>query len=101
MSGEDEVPYIEEPDELDDDHESNGLICFLDPERVCGADCMAYTTMPSESPYLNDQQKHCMLIVSAERLSRYAGGALSLMRNSKADTARKGTPPPDPMGKSR
>lgn len=99
MSDED-TPYIEPPDELDDDHEKNGLLCFMGDERVCGPDCMAYTTMPSESPYLNEQQKHCMFIVSAERLGRYAGGILSLLKSSKADTARKGTTLPDPMGKS-
>lgn len=99
MSQNEDVPYIEPPDELDDDAEKNGLNCFLNDSRPCGADCMAYTTFPSESPHLNEQQKHCMAIVSVERLGRYAGGLLSLLRKSEADQKRYSrTSPPDPKG---
>lgn len=94
-----ETPYIEPPEELDDDAEKNGLICFMNPDRSCGADCMAYTTFASESPYLNDQQKHCVAIVGVERLGRYAGGLLSLFKKSEADARRASkTTPPDPKG---
>lgn len=94
-----DTPYIEPPDELDDDHEKNGLNCFLNDTRVCGPDCMAYTTAASESPYLNDQQKHCVAIVGIERLGRYAGGILSTIKKSDADAKRAPIPKaPDPMG---
>jgi hypothetical protein len=95
----DEVPHIEVPDELDDDHERNGLVCFMNMDRQCGADCMAYTTHPSESKYLNDQQGHCVAIVGVERLGRYVGGVLSLLSKKNADDARSRVqPPPSPTG---
>ena len=100
MENEDDdfIPHIEEPDEMDDDNR-NGLVCFLNDQRICRPDCMAFTTEGSESPYLNDQQKHCMLIVSVERLARYSGGLLSLAKNKKADDDRKTqADPPGPQG---
>jgi hypothetical protein len=102
MSDDDEsVPHIEAPDELDDDAETNGLVCFMNMDRPCGPDCMAYTTFGSESKYLNDEQKHCAAIVGVERLGRYAGGILSLLSKKKADDARApAKTPPDPMGGS-
>jgi hypothetical protein len=94
----DEVPYITPPEELDDDPDKNGLICFLNTDRQCGADCMAYTTIASESPYLNEQQKHCVLIVGAERLGRHSGGILSLLKKTDADSKRAAASPLDPRG---
>jgi hypothetical protein len=97
MSDED-TPFIDPPEQLDDDPEKNGLACFLNADRICGADCMAYTTIGSESKYLNDQQKHCVAIVGIERLGRYAGGILQLMKNTGADSKRSTrTTPPDPL----
>jgi len=98
MNQDENATYVEPPEELDDDPERNGLNCFLNDVRVCGSDCMAYTTFASESPYLNDQQKHCSAIVGIERLGRYAGGILSLLKNDKADAGRAKKAPPDPKG---
>jgi hypothetical protein len=95
---EEDTPFIDSPDELDDDPEKNGLACFINGDRICGADCMAFTTVPSESPYLNEQQKHCSLIVSAERLGRYAGGILSLFKKADADSKRSAPHVVDPKG---
>lgn len=86
-----EDPYIEEPDVLEDDAENNGLVCFMNMDRPCGADCMAYTGETSESKYLSSQQKDCIVLVSAERLGRYAGGILSIIKNSQADQGRATT----------
>lgn len=94
-----DVPYIELPDELDDDHEKNGLNCFLNDSRVCGPDCMAYTTFPSESPYLTAEQQHCSALVGMERLGRYAGGLLQLFKKRDADERRfQREEPPNPKG---
>ena len=60
-----DTPFIHAPDELDDDVR-NGLTCFLDGTRQCGADCMAYTTF-SESNSLPQPQGHCLLLANAER----------------------------------
>lgn len=95
------IPHIEEPDEMDDDAEINGLVCFMNMDRPCGSDCMAYTTHGSESKYLNDQQAHCVAIVGIERLGRHTGGILSLLNKKKADDARAGVQsPPSPTGGS-
>lgn len=46
----------------------------MDDERVCNASCMAFCTFPrtSNDSELNQQQSHCVLISSAERLGRHA-----------------------------
>src|SRR5262245_32565672 len=87
-----ETPYIEPPGERRDNPD-DGLMCFINPDRQCGADCMAYTTSGSESPYLNEQQGHCAVIVGIERLGRYTGGLLSVMKKESAD-AKRGVPSP-------
>jgi hypothetical protein len=87
--------------------DSNGLFCFLNGERECGADCMAYLTEPnSESPHLGLQQKNCILLVSVERLGRSTAGIASLVNKAQqasakeaADRMRQSHPsPPDPRG---
>lgn len=80
-------PYVELPDEIDDDV-SNGLMCFINMDRQCGHDCMAYTTQGSESPTLNDQQKNCVIVVGLERLGRYSGGLLKVVKNQIEDETR-------------
>jgi hypothetical protein len=76
---ESERPYIEQPSEKRDDL-ANGLICFIDPTRECGPDCMSFTTTPAESPGLNDQQKRCTILVSLERVGRYLGVFVKLFK---------------------
>lgn len=80
MSVEDEGnPYVERPDRIDDTVE-NGLVCFFNMDRPCGPDCMAYTTTPSESVGMNLQQKHCIALVSVERLGRFSGVLVQLLK---------------------
>ena len=93
----DDEEELEIPDEKED-IEGDGMLCFLDDSRECGPSCMAFTTFESESPMLNDQQKHCSLIVAAERLGRHTGGLLRMLKDSKADEARKPPTPPSPTG---
>lgn len=91
-------PYIEPPDEKDDDVR-NGLICWLHPERECGPDCMAFTTAPAESPVLNDQQKNCAAIVSLERMGRFGGLLVQILKRYFQDSQRADQPPPQkPFG---
>ena len=97
-----EVEFIESPDELDDDPDTNGLTCFLDSDRVCGADCMSYSTFASESPMLNDEQKHCTLLVAAERLGRHSGILIKTIRSDQQDKARTAVASPSkPSGPGR
>lgn len=90
------------PDFKEDDAEKNGLICFLDSTRECGPDCMGYIH-PDEkvenSPLLNRQQQNCVLLISVERLGRYVGAGVSMLRKDKADQARQPMSPPNPLGK--
>ncbi len=48
------------------------LYCFLNAQRVCGADCMAFVTYPRESTKseLQGLQPHCAFINNADRVGR-------------------------------
>jgi len=74
-----ERPYIEQPDIKDDDVR-NGLICWMDGNRECGPDCMAFVKPSSTSATwpLNAQQLNCFWLTSAEKMVRYIGGAAKL-----------------------
>ena len=56
-----------------DDSPRNGLLCFLNADRVCGADCASYSPEPGGGPSLSEEQRHCVLLCSAERLGRHSG----------------------------
>lgn len=81
----------------------NGLFCFIDAGRPCSAECMAFTNLESESPNLGPQQKNCSVIVGVERLGRFAGGIMQLLKRSQSDAQREASskPPPSPMGGGR
>lgn len=81
-----DIPYIHSPDEMDDTED--GLQCFIHPDRICGPDCMSFTTQPAESPTLNEQQKHCVLLVGLERIGRYSGGIVRIIKGFIDDKAR-------------
>ena len=79
--------------------DENGLYCFLDKERPCSSECMAYTPDPVASPYLNGQQVNCTLVVGVERVGRYLGVLATIVKQSHDDHARRASPPPpDPRG---
>jgi hypothetical protein len=84
-----------EPDELDESIEETELICWLDSGRVCGADCMAHTTVEAESKLLNEQQKHCAALVALERVGRHSGGIMMLLKSVGADLTRAAQRPPE------
>ena len=50
-----------------------GMDCFMDDGRVCNAACMAYSTFPrsSKDGELSEQQSHCVLLSSAERVGKH------------------------------
>jgi hypothetical protein len=49
-------PYIERPDEIPVDI---GAACFLNGNRVCGADCSAFT-----DPHAPTAQERCLILSS-------------------------------------
>jgi hypothetical protein len=69
--------------------EGTGLYCFLDRQRECGPDCMAFLPEPSadKAQTLSLQQRSCTIIVSTERVGRFMGGLvqLGLQRQASAD----------------
>ena len=86
-----------------------GLMCFLDRERECGSECMAFLGFGQEvdSNHLTQQQCRCVLISSAERAGRFAGLIAKVLyddsvaaKKAHADEKRAAeTPPtPGPMG---
>ena len=90
----------DEYEEFPEVSSDNGLFCFLDADRPCSGECMAYTTALTESPALTVQQKNCTLLVSADRLSRSLLMVAKVNKKQMEDAARVNVPmPPDPMGR--
>lgn len=84
----------------DEDKPGTGLYCFLNSERECGPDCMAYLGIPIEGPDYNtpDGKRHqwaaCMLLVHSHKLSKH----LVLIANlARADAARNQPQPTPPV----
>lgn len=107
--GEAEGGYIHPPDALDDDPEKNGLVCFLEQTRPCGADCMAFTPFVNEpkTTELSEQSRGCILLVNLERLGIHSVIGMSMLSKSLSDKkkaladitrAQQAQPPPDPIG---
>jgi hypothetical protein len=84
------------------------VFCFLDKDRECGADCLAYKTVPEQNTELDTLQPHCALIDNVSRGARalwivaaVAGDWIKGLRRYEADKARAEsvkTTVPDPMG---
>lgn len=74
-----------------------GLFCFISPDRVCGADCMAYSDPPNHKDFVGKQWAHCLLLVNTHRAGKHltvlASHADTLL-NLKQDEARTNQPPP-------
>lgn len=83
-----ETKDIEAPD---------GLYCFLNPERACGADCMAYETPPNYKDFIGKQWARCVLLVNAHRVGKHLpilAGSLGTLVTQEQDKARMPQPPP-------
>jgi hypothetical protein len=96
-----DTPFIHRPDEVDDDPVRNGLTCFMDQLRPCGADCMAYTTYSDGS--LMGQAGNCILLVNAERsgkhlviLAKLTNDMINGAKRAAADQRREAQVSPSP-----
>jgi hypothetical protein len=74
----------------------------MNNDRQCGPDCMAYLSKPPDSP-LDLQQRHCVVLVGVERLSRHAvigvkviSDLVSLVKTIDQDRKRTDQRPPTP-----
>lgn len=81
--------------------DKNGLICFLDHDRPCGADCMAFGEPPEGVDYQGKQWANCLLLTSAHRGSKHLVVLASIgsdlvkkARTEQADRLRAQQPPP-------
>jgi len=77
-----ELPENVDPTGLDQ------LYCFMDAERVCGPECMAFLTFPrkANSSELSEMQAHCTFLTSADRVGRNITILTSaLINKTKAD----------------
>ena len=102
-----EAPFIHPPDELNDDPK-NGLYCFMDNTRQCGADCMAYTAYTPEpkTTELGMEGRNCSVLVNIERLGIHSVIGVGVLAKgakakkiAEADRARAAQQqPPSPTG---
>lgn len=82
-----------------------GLICFKDKMRVCGPDCMAYTTPPPHPDYTDQQWARCILLVNSHRTGKHLTVIAAALgeQNQKAKTVQadllRATQLPPPMPK--
>lgn len=96
------VNDYQDPPDIKEDDPKNGLMCFLDDTRECGPDCMGYFQGEVENSPLSPQQQNCILIISVERLGRYVGAGVSMLKKTKQDQDRaKQANPPDPLGRTK
>jgi hypothetical protein len=65
------------------------LYCFINADRECGPECMAFSSVPAESPHLSMRQRSCTLLVGVERAGRYMGGLVQLVRSAQQDEKTK------------
>ncbi len=55
-----------------DDVPAGGLSCFISQDRICGPDCMAFSTAHAPgSPYVGEQWACCRLLVNVERSGKH------------------------------
>jgi len=84
-------------EETDDEVKpGTGLYCFLNGERSCGPDCMAYMAVPLDGPDyatpdgIRHQWTGCMLLVHTHKLSKH----LVLLANMARAADAKNQPMP-------
>jgi hypothetical protein len=85
----------------------SGLFCFIDQNRACNADCMAYLIHKPEGLDYEAQWAECMLLVNAHRLGKHTvaltaivDGAVKKWKTQAADQQRAPAPPPIVVGSS-
>jgi len=80
----------DDTEELPKEVDKTGLeqmMCFMDAERICGPDCMAFLTFPrrANSSELSEMQSHCTFLSSADRIGRN----ITILASALHDTARR------------
>jgi len=93
-----ELPYIQPPDKADLPP-MNELVCFLDKERGCGPDCMAFT-VNTPGPEYNEPWGHCLYLSSLFRIGKHivilaqqGESLIKIKQYAVADSVRAGNAP--------
>jgi hypothetical protein len=85
-------PYIEKPDEVDLDV---GGQCFIDRNRVCGPDCMSFTSV--HAPLASER---CVILNSMQASMELLGELVQVLKPRRQPTvAPPDIQPPNPMGR--
>lgn len=99
-------PTLFHPSLKDEPEKKSGLYCFLNAERVCSSDCMAFVAPPDGPDYRDQQWANCLLLINAHRggkhlvvLASATGELLQRSKNEAADRARNQPGPPSPTGR--
>lgn len=89
------TPPLHHPN-MRDDTNKEGMHCFLNSERVCGADCMAFVApieKPDHSDFIGKEWAQCHLLINAHRVGKHvailAVTADSLLKKVKTYFADK------------
>lgn len=85
-----------EGQEEEKEKKGNGLCCFLNAERFCGPDCMAYAAPPAGTDYQEQQWAQCKVLVSLHQGGKHLVVLAQAATNAAAERKRTQPPPPAP-----
>lgn len=88
---------MQETDKEEKEQTSTGLFCFLNSDRACGADCMAYEAAPTHKDFMGKQWANCMLLVNIHRTGKHLtiiAQSTDALLTLKRDEVRTQQPPP-------
>lgn len=81
-----------EPEEVRPMEDS--LFCFLDANRPCASDCLAYLVdSPVGADYINQKWSRCVLLLNTHRATKVLDRGLQVYSNRVADAQRAGSAP--------
>jgi len=83
------VGEMNEGHEDEDLKEDDVLYCFLDAQRPCSAECMAYQTRPPPNKHLPPVQARCVLVRGMETASRGVNILAMLGAEGASDKAKE------------
>lgn len=91
----DDTPYVEKPDEMETEGTS---FCFLDKDRPCSPECVAFIHPPNAQDYESQSWANCHLLVNIHRTGKHlpiladvASNTLKQRRQQIADMQRTGS----------
>jgi hypothetical protein len=90
------VPQAEEEEKSTEEQKGTGLFCFLNGERGCGPDCMAYAAPPAGADYQEQQWANCKVLVALHQGGKHLIVLAQMASNAAADRKRTQPPPPPP-----